>query len=442
MTSTLIQPGTLVSHGTNADEAPKEPSPSKSKPPRPKAASQADWKKWFLSDANEPPPDLYPKKAVSNALAKWPGKSIDKATNRAIWGAKEFLIESRAPKRAAAGWLEAVARILFRWYECTKEDFASMPVGVVLAGLTGIAGYDKTTQDLLLKASIPLLGRQSRSELDLLVDALLPDERVQFIQGMIVQSAAGEAPKVGVLNYLNSSPHPESFAPPHRLKLLTLGAILLAEGQEPVISQASSELAEAIDGSASGRLAPNMQRWLESSREQYAGLLSQMESQRQSYQSNLDRERHEKERLRREFENKQRELDTARREQERLREQVRTFRATMASRREESRLEVRRGMLLAIGDILQRACWQGRNSEERLDDVIATLPKALHEGGAEVYGTVGETVPYDPVLHHSTAGMSQGTLVQLAAPGVIVRSSESRNRVILKANVVEKSEAI
>ena len=105
----------------------------------------------------------------------------------------------------------------------------------------------------------------------------------------------------------------------------------------------------------------------------------------------------------------------------RHRQLIETYRAQMSSGREESRLEVRYDMLLAVGDVLQRACWHGRSSEERLNDVIANLPKVLRDGGAEPLGTAGETVKYDPRLHHSTKEITKGDWVHLFAPGVIVR---------------------
>ncbi len=129
------------------------------------------------------------------------------------------------------------------------------------------------------------------------------------------------------------------------------------------------------------------------------------------------------------------ELERERREQERLRERVLALSAQMASGREESRLEVRQGMLLAAGDTLQRAYLQGKSTEDRLKIVITTLPKVLQEGEAETLGTVGATVKYDPKLHHSPEVIPSGVKVRLAAPGVVVGE-----RVILKASVSTESE--
>ena len=63
------------------------------------------------------------------------------------------------------------------------------------------------------------------------------------------------------------------------------------------------------------------------------------------------------------------------REQENLRRQKRELAATMASGREESRLEVRLDMLLGVGDAIQRACRSDRSEGDRLGEVARTLAR-------------------------------------------------------------------
>ena len=129
------------------------------------------------------------------------------------------------------------------------------------------------------------------------------------------------------------------------------------------------------------------------------------------------------------------EVKRERTEKERLQQQVRALDAQMTSGRMESRLEIRQGMLLAVGDAIQRAYTLGKNTEDQLENVIAALPKALREGGAEALGTVGETVKYNSKFHHSAKLISSGAKVRLTAPGVIVG-----DRVILKASVSTETE--
>ncbi len=159
--------------------------------------------------------------------------------------------------------------------------------------------------------------------------------------------------------------------------------------------------------------------------EQLAQQGQELNRQRVSFEEQLEQDRQERERLRSSYDD----------DFKRHRQLIETYRAQMSSGREESRLEVRYDMLLAVGDVLQRACWHGRSSEERLNDVIANLPKVLRDGGAEPLGTAGETVKYDPRLHHSTKEITKGDWVHLFAPGVIVRGGSFGEQVIVKASV-------
>ena len=164
----------------------------------------------------------------------------------------------------------------------------------------------------------------------------------------------------------------------------------------------------------------------------------QLEQQRLSYESRLEQQRSDQEQKSTYYEDQ---LRLRCREQQRLSQQVQAFRAQMASGREESRLEIRQGMLLAVGDTLQRAYQSETSAQARLENVIDNLPIALREGGAGTLGTVGETVIYDPALHYSAREIPSGTLVLTVAPGVIVRGGPFGDRMILKANVIRQSES-
>ncbi len=190
-----------------------------------------------------------------------------------------------------------------------------------------------------------------------------------------------------------------------------------------------------------------MERQHYSYEKQLAQQRVEQQRQRVSHEYELEQQRLERERQCLSYEERienlnachGKQLEKMRHEEDRLRQQVQTFRAQMASGREESRLEVRHGMLLAIGDILQRAHRQARSPEDRLSDVVKSLPLALHAGEAEAYGVVGETVQFNPKFHHSVAEFPSGALVRLSAPGVVFRGGHLGDRILLKANVTSQS---
>ena len=195
--------------------------------------------------------------------------------------------------------------------------------------------------------------------------------------------------------------------------------------------------------------SPDRQRQLERQwqeqerqREAHAAELEKLrqerERERADYKERLDQGRQERERQKvahtKELaslrETHASDLKRERDEREKLRRQIQALDAQMSSGRKESRLEIRQGMLLAVGDALQRAYAQDKKAEDRLGVVITTLPKVLYEGGAETLGTVGETVKYNPKFHHSPESIPSGIKVRLTAPGVV-----AGERVILKAKV-------
>ena len=127
-------------------------------------------------------------------------------------------------------------------------------------------------------------------------------------------------------------------------------------------------------------------------------------------------------------------------EKERLNYQVKSLWASIDSKMEQSRLAARKDMLLRIGDILQRAYHPANDPETNLAQVIAHLPLALRDGGAELLGEVGEVVAFNPSRHHPSQEIASGSLVRLTAPGVIILGGEAGDLVILKANVTPITE--
>jgi hypothetical protein len=155
-----------------------------------------------------------------------------------------------------------------------------------------------------------------------------------------------------------------------------------------------------------------------------------MVQQRESYAKDIDqqRESHSKDLKRRDD------------EEERLSRQIRTLRAELTKEKQESHLEIRKDMLLRIGDILQRAYLSDDAPEVKLSQVRELLLMALKDGGTEPLGKVGEIVSYDTRIHHSWETVASGSMVRVNAPGVVARGGSFGELVILKANVTQHLE--
>ena len=136
-------------------------------------------------------------------------------------------------------------------------------------------------------------------------------------------------------------------------------------------------------------------------------------------------------------------LEHERQEQDRLRQQVRERNAELAANREESRLELRQDMLLAVGEVLQSVS-RGGEAGELAVNTAAGLTLALRAGGAEPLGTSGERALYDPEHHQlenhqAHGGLNDSGTVTVVAPGVIFRGGIHGDRVLLKAHVIHEA---
>ena len=462
----------------NVGDIPAEPLPPKpAKSAKKKAVSLADWKKWLQSDVAEAPPGIFPTKPVSNALSMWPAKTVDHAMNKLTWGAKAFLASDKPTAQSATGWMEALRSASLRWRECPSqapapESNLSSSVGELLSWLADVAGHTYESGDRMISAagldwkSYPWrrgfmagvwatfegfgdgsrnllaamsnqMGRHGEeylvkeivltaldsddlphrhADLDRLLGVLPADQRYQVILELIIHST-GRSSADGLLEYLANSRYSTGLDhSDERLNVLALATICLTNGDGPVANLASREFADAFkspDG-GSGAIQALFQDLLADNKKLRARITEELDVQRKAHEEELARERQE---------------------QDRLRQQNQTFRALMASGREESRLEVRHGMLLAAGDVLQRAYQLGDTPEARLQAVTKSLPNILREAGAEPLGTVGETVHYDSKYHHTMVDVPNGAMVCLQAPGVIIRGGSLGERVILKASV-------
>lgn len=466
--------------GYYAEDVPAEPLPPKpARVPKKRAATLTDWKKWLLSEATGPPPGRFPTKPVSNALARWPSKTIGQVLRGAIQGAEECIESGSASARDAAGWLEAVSRATLRWRECTgpnSADGLTERTGKLAVQLAQVAGYDKGVghwllqagalsgqldawrreftigmwgvfQDSrdgagdLLMASYAYLGQQGQtylaveialaafrgngpaprhSQLDRLLDMLPARKRVQVVHNLILRSSDDDIPKEKVLDYLANSRHAAKLTvSSERLDTLTLAAIKLSEGQDQVTDLASCEIREALASSSCDKHGPAWRSLLSDGHKLISEIIErnadEVKSQRLTYDAKLE---------------------DMRCKEERLQSRVDDLRAEIAAGRETSRLDILEDVLTVIGEAIQSLRQRKDNPEGNLRDIEASLTLALRAGGAEEFGTVGEPAEYDPRFHQSDEQIPIESPVQVSAPGAVVHGKLTGDRVLIKARVV------
>ena len=464
---------TLMSRVADVPAEPWDTLPHTAKKAKTKAPTAADWKRWMLSDDTSPPPGPRPTKPACNVLGKLPLKDIAPALHRIMGSAAELLESGSPSSHVAAGWAEAVSRGFVQFRELTPPDAVlslAPQVGELLARLVEAAGYSPESagglpgqpdpwrrgfiegvwnalQDLkgggpeLLEAverpERAAVAREvviaalcstgplrQHSELDHILDCLSYREPVYLIRDLIVRSAAGEAPREAVLDYVARSRHaaglPDST---ERLNLLAMASLLLSDGSGETVNKAAEQVGAALSGAAADQTGPVWSALLSGARQHIADLRAQhaqeLEKQRLSHEARLEE---------------------MRRETEQLNQRVEGLRAQIAEGREESRMDIRQDMLLVMAETLQSLPEWADNPEALVKNVEAKLGLALGAGGAERLGTIGEIVPFDPRLHKSAKPIAIDSQVRVGVPGAIVRGKLTGGRVLIKAKVVQPSE--
>ena len=441
---------------------------------------QSIWQDWLLYDPSKPVvwmewPNKESLDALDRVLARLGRGESEQSLHNTMQSVQIFLKSPRKKTPSVAlNWLETLSRVHLRWDDGAgiHGDLA-MRTGEVLRDLCQLAGYNKSGQWLLqaytlmgmsdswrqgfvagmwaasssptanaaarrrlFNSASSLMGRQGRvdltreiaiaafraddatrcypepSEIDRILSELTSGEETQRLLELIALSSnANQQDKDKLLSYIANSRHSKG---PERLNLLALAALLLADGEGAFAAQASRELADAFV-SLEEEYHPAMQAIFRYTRariaEERARIAGEMDSLRQVHSA---------------------ELEIERREQERLRMQVRDLGAELSANREESRLEIRRDMLLAVGEILQ-SVRRRDNVEDIVGDVEAGLRLALRAGGADLLDTAPKG--YDPRLHHATEELPESTPVKVIAPGVIVRGGSRGDWVLLRAQV-------
>jgi hypothetical protein len=92
-------------------------------------------------------------------------------------------------------------------------------------------------------------------------------------------------------------------------------------------------------------------------------------------------------------------------------------------------------MLLVIGETLQIVNQRRGDPEEILSDVESGLSLAVMAGEAEELGRAGDRQLYDPRLHQSEEEIPIGGSIVISAPGIVVKSGSTSERILIKAKV-------
>ena len=443
-----------------------------------KPASSREWIEWLLGPRDIVPPGNVPAQVVLDILDVLPAGMLEGASQRLLSGLRVVLQGKRIPStQALTTWVEAITQLTSRWGEGSLSDSMQMlprNLAEFTAELLGQSRHNVFARKFLpvlisivqkgdgaaqevVRGLIASLHAKSGAALELLqglTDALPETTRRLFLKKVVREVFQVGVPEHQhlVLHAVNERYHDYLL---EYLSLLAVDGQISADrvveafwGEWPTRQKANRLdylkslliVAMLLDAAAEPLHPQMIDEFRSALREQDQTLAASIVAKLVgAAKEEILQTRHELEqRLSHEVETRNTQLLEKQQEIERIHRTVDDLQQEIARRREEAQLEIRRDILLAIGEILQILSEKDKKSTDLISDVEAGLSLALHAGGAEVLGRKGQVVTYDPRLHWAEQGLDQGTSVVIMAPGVRVRGDQLEDLILLKARVAKR----
>ena len=439
------------------------------------------WLQWLWAKEDLPCPGTIPSRELVSLMRSYPEKILPQASVRIITAAAEITGQSGISSRTSQAWLSLILAMGQRDALLFIEEPVGKPQGgmpSVLAQLMAAIKQRDALQQYLEdfktlvegntrwrvavasgiwrlwytdsedgRRIVALLANQlsdrqkiafagdliaaalSDSDyyheygLDRLIDRIRPSSLERAMLVAVLWAAQGVSSPREVAKYAATRPYRRNTPNnPGTLDTLLAAASVLPEGQNLLLSPIISAFRNALRDSTDLSCSP---------------LISSL-----SEAANLESEAAKLElqvRLNEEYESHLAEVTSMRSAEERLKSQIATLRGELTSTREASKLDIRRDMLQVIVATLA-PLMDGQNDREGLlRDVEAGLKLALHAGGAELYGTVGEPVEFDFNLHQSPEATDPNSSVTIRRQGIRVPGAPPAGDLILLKALVGRN---
>lgn len=470
-------------------DVPAYPLPAKTIKPAPqsrsKAPSQSEllkWQRWFEGKEDSiPSKNGRPVNAAFAAIDECPAAAVKPAVYRIIQAADDLLSSDKPPQSAAAGWAQLLSRAaLHLQSQYAPHGDATLPAHIagLIARLAAVAAFPRETGHWINQAgALPdgepetwrsafvsgiwnILPRSrhdiriwfdkafaqtasgdrtaiaqeiataafaagsssiSPAAIDGLLAPLSSEDKSVFLRNLVVRAAAGKTDRRNALDYIA---HSQNELPHHQqINIGALASILLTDTPTSLTEHAAQKIAQALDDPA-GSSGPAWDALLSQSRQHIAAL-------RENWQSDINA-------LKEKLENRQISYETRLAESDDL---IARLRAEIAAGREESRMDIRQDMLIVISETLHSLSQKQSGPQKTLQLVTDRLRLALRAGGGEEFGSIGESVDYNPVRHQGDGTIATGTPVRILTPGAMVRGKMTGDRILVKASVAAQTEA-
>ena len=448
------------------------PSPVRSSPSRKSdpSARLAEWVTWVQADVATALPTSFPPASIRPILQTLPLAIIPTAIDRLASGIEERLLNSsRTGPSASRAWLESIAIVLHRYSDSTSmpdyrfDDVVQLIVRILEVPdqdtddrlVSWLAGQISKGRDRIdaVTAALLIAYRQSPSGSDRLLseirDMLDVSTRVTLWQQMMQPNLNEQSRPLAerVLRILDPEDRTEVLSKllvtaPDETSLLAAGAILQNEWKRlaGTLQQRQLFRAQVLCWLSHEYLRQDAERALlevaatDGSEEDPEGSLTS------SWQLMIRRSaEHEIHQTRTYMEVKaeqlQQELRDAESELDRANRQTRHLQGEARKASHISALDISRDALLVLGNAVQQIAASPGPMSQELGDAGASIELALGSLGAEPFGEVGQSIPFEPTLHEATGSPAIGSLVTIVAPGLRYFGHEDTPVVLIRMRV-------
>ena len=125
-------------------------------------------------------------------------------------------------------------------------------------------------------------------------------------------------------------------------------------------------------------------------------------------------------------------------ELDRTKKYVRLLEGENRSKRKAAELEISRDAIKLLGITLQGIAGPSVSKSKEMLGVESNILLALSTLGARQFGTIGDVVPFDPIVHEASPTPARGTLVRIVAPGINYFRHSDTPVSLLKARTKEE----
>jgi hypothetical protein len=414
----------------------------------------AEWVTWIQSSLPDTPPGPYPPKALPLVLQNLHVAIVPTATDNLLRAIEHYLINTKKLTASSLqAWLSALLAALQRQVQLLPNNEEEVPLPRIVALtvriletgdlregedlVSWLADYVSRTGHGLHDAAMAFLsvaGEHSSGMPALLKgmrEALLPSTRIDLWQ-LLVQVETDEMLGFRAGHWLRI------LDPAERVDVLSSLFVVLRD--EESIRRAGSLLQREWKSARAAekrhlfkavllawllhdQLRSELRAMIEANMTQdQEGLVPDSSHAREFREIALSLAEGEIERARRADDHKmvalQRKLEESEAALDRAEKRARYLGGELQRSSRVAELDISRDAIEVLGESLQRLFVSSDSPVQKMQDAKAGITLAIMALGAEVFGEVGERVPFDPQVHRVPQAPASGSPVRVIAPGL------------------------